>query len=356
MSNGYKKVFVVTVLCFLYLPLTYFFGVKKSAVIYGVEKITELPDIKEKSFKEKQYQPLFEAWWNTHFAFRKNMLKAKNQIYDWMNFGQMHSGINNAVIQGKQGYLYERFYFNSYSKNCHNIPNSLNKIKDLDRILKKKDMSLFVILAPNKAVTYSDLIPKRYRFFLGDNCEYYDKLEKELKKLNIKIFNSQPVVSMMKKSEKYQPFSKTGTHWNHYGAGRVVQEAASFFGWGNIEISDIRTGNKPYSTERDIANLLNLFVRYKSDEKFYKPVYKKTKSLIGKTVVIGNSFSNEFVRNFIDAGLSDKVYHFENSPLTSDDILSVKQSKRIIFVYTDLDMVDEDSQFYKKVEFLLDFF
>ena len=354
MNNRYQKIFVWTILILMCLPLTYIVGMKEPTTISGVDKSTELPSIQEKSFENKKFQSQFEGWWNSHFAFRKSMLKLKNQIYDWLNFGKIHSGFKSIVIQGEEGYLYEKGYFSSYSKDCQKLPNSIIKIKTLNEILKAKGIDLFVVLAPNKAVTYSDFIPKRYRYFLGDDCEYYDKIEKELKKMGIKVFNSQPITSKIKKEEKYEPFSKTGTHWNHYGAGRIVQEASSFFGWGKIEMTDIESRKKPYTMERDIANLLNLLIEYETNEKFYKPMYQKRSPLPGVTTIIGNSFSNEFVKNFMNAGLADNVCHFENKPLTSDDIYLINKSKRIIFVYTDLALINENGQFYKKIDFLLE--
>lgn len=353
MNNGYKKLFIFLVIFLLCLPLTHFLGTIDKTKIYGVEQITELSDITEKSFIKKQIQPVFEAWWNSHFAFRKIMLKLKNQIYDWMNFGVIHS--RNTVIQGKKGYLYSRQYFQSYCKKCLNIPNSLNKIKNLENNLNKKGIELFFVLAPQKVVTYFDLTPLRYRYFLGGSCEYYEKIEDKLQKMGIKVFNSQRLVSKIRKNEKYQPFSKTGTHWNYYGAGRVVQETSSFFGWKNVKIKDVMKRDNPYKTERDIANLLNLIIKYKSDEKFYRPIYEKIKPLKGKSTIIGNSFSNEFVANFYFSGLAlyKDIFHFENSPLMLDDISLIKQSKRVIFIYTDIDIVNEESQFYKKMDFLL---
>ena len=294
---------------------------------------------------------MFEAWWNSHFAFRKIMLKLKNQIYYWMNFGAIYS--RNTVVQGKKGYLYERVYFESYYKNCLNVPPSLNKIKDLENNLNKKGIELFVVFAPQKAITYFDLIPLRYRYFLGDSCEYYEKIEDKLQKMGIKVFNSQRLVSKIRENEKYQPFSKTGTHWNHYGVGRVIQEIASFFGLENVKIRDVMTKDTPYTTEKDIANLLNLLIEYKTDEKFYRIVYENIKPLKGKSTIIGNSFSNEFFVEFYLSGLGKDVVRFENPPFVLKDIDLIKNSKRFIFVYTDIEMVNEESQLYKKVDFLL---
>ncbi len=356
MNNTYQKVFVGVVFTLLCVPLTYLIGISETTQIYGTEKITEIPSIHEKSFANKQYQPLFESWWNSHFGFRKTMLKTKNQIYDIANLGVIHSGYSNAVIQGKNNYLFEKHYFNSFSKQCLPVPKELEKLKELKKVLKKKNIDLYVILAPNKAVTYPDLMPYRYKYFLGEDCGYYDKLEHKIHELGVPVFNAQKLISDIRKNEKYQPFSITGTHWNYYSAGRTVQESAKQFRWANVQIREVRGSDDPYSTELDIARLLNRWFLYNPEQTFYKPIFEKSVPLQGETTIIGNSFSAEYKHMFVDAGLQDgKLYWFGNNPLAVTDIPNILKSKRIILIYTDTAMMHElNGQFYKKLNFLLD--
>lgn len=356
MNNKYQKIFVGVVFALLCVPLTYMIGISETTQLSGKERIVEKPDIHEKSFAKKQYQPFFELWWNSHFGFRKTMLKTKNSIYDIANFGVIHSGASSTVIQGKNNYLYGRHYFNSFSKNCLPVPKELEKVKELKDVLKKKNIDLYVILAPNKAVTYPDFMPSRYKYFLGEDCGYYDKLEQKIHEFGVPVFNAQRLASNIRKNEKYQPFSLTGTHWNYYGAGRTVQESAKQFGWANLKISEVRGSNAPYFMETDIARLLNRWFAYEPKQTFYKPIFEKVMPLRGGTTIIGNSFSSEYKHMFVDAGLSDgSPYHFENNPLVVTDVPNILKSKRVILIYTDNAIAQElNGQFYKKLDFLLD--
>lgn len=350
---NYKKVFVLILFCMLWMPLTYVFNIKDTTVINGSETITDMPSLQKKSFQKKEYQPLFEAWWNSHFGFRKFMLKTKNQIYDWANFGKFHSGYNNNIIQGKQNYLFEKGYFMSFANKCLEVPSQVDNLKKLNDLLKTEKIELFVILAPNKVVTYPEYIPSIYKF-LGKDCNYYGVIEKHLSDMGIKVFNSQSLITNIHSNEQYQPFSTTGTHWNFYGAGRTFQEVAKYFGWGDIKIKEILESDTPYLTEKDIAQLLNLWVPYNPKQKFYKPVFEKTNALNGKTVIIGNSFSNELATVSLETNLFSKgLVHFENQPLVYQNIKDIQNAKRVILVYTDIAFMNSNDQLYQKIDFLL---
>ncbi|MCQ2966443.1 MAG: hypothetical protein MJ250_06890 [Alphaproteobacteria bacterium] len=332
----------------------YIFGASNSSVLHGSENIIALPSIHERSFKEKDFQIQFEKWWNSHFYLRKKMLKLKNQFYDLANFGKIHSGYNNQVIEGKYNYLFEKGYFSSFDKHCKILPKNFAKIKRLNDSLKEKNIELYFVLAPNKAVTYFDYIPQRYKYYLGKDCLYYRIIEQELNNLGINVLNAQPLVSKIRVNDRYQPFSITGTHWNHYGAGRTVQYLAKRFNWGDVEINDVEESKSPYTTEKDIANVLNLLKKYKPKQRFYRPIYKLNKTLLENVTIIGNSFSKEFKIELVNTGLFSSINHYKNEPLSIEDMEKIKNSKKIIFVYTDIAIMNEKDQLYKKINFILE--
>ena len=53
MNNKYQKIFVGFVFALLCVPLTYVIGIQETTKIAGVENITEMPGIQEKSFAKK---------------------------------------------------------------------------------------------------------------------------------------------------------------------------------------------------------------------------------------------------------------------------------------------------------------
>ena len=354
LKTHYRQIFIVFIFFTLALPMGYMLGIKDPSFLYGVDVTTPLPSLQQQSFADKEFQSNFEKWWNSHFLMRKISLKMKNQIYDWMNFGKIHTGYNNSIIEGKDHYIFEKEYFSDNTPICTNLNISdLKKIKQLKDFLYKRDIGLYIVLAPNKVLTYKDKLPARYTYFYHNDCQYYDKIENYLLQNNIPAFNAQRLMAEIRKNEKYEPFSKTGTHWNFYGAGRTVQASLKKFGLAEISLKNIDTSNLPYFAERDIANLLNLPIEFKTDDKFPYPNFEKTDAIKGNIAVIGNSFSNEYVRILSEVtGIYD-ITHVENSPLSHKMASKVLTAKKIFLIYTSLPFQNPNDQLYKKIDTLL---
>lgn len=353
--KNYYRLFVFGVVCLLALPMGYLFGVQESTVLFGRDPLTNLPSMHKQSFTDKSFQKQFENWWTSHFLFRRLALKTKNQFYDWANLGRIHSGYNQNVVQGKNDYLFERGYFASFRLSCRSLPEEgFNKLERLNKALREKGIDLYVVLAPNKAVTYQEYVPARYKYFLGEDCGYSTQITKNLEQRGINVFNGQAIMADLRRGE-YQPFSKTGTHWNLYGAGQVFTNAFKTFGLSDVKITKIQTSKKPYITEKDIANLLNRLDLYETDEKYPRPLFESSKTLSDKTGLIGNSFSNEFKQSMLNAKVvsSKNLVYEGNPPLTPEKTRQLLQSKRIFMVYTDVPFMNINDQMFKKIDMLL---
>lgn len=351
----YRQLLIVSIISLMALPMGYMLGMQESTKLAGEDVLTDLPTLQNKSFFTKKFQSEFEKWWNSHFFARKIALKLKNQLYDWANFNLIHSGYSNSVIQGKNKYLFQKVYFTSLSPNCSSLPvEKFNKIKLLYQELKKKNIDLYIILAPNKVLTYPEQLPLRYSYFFHNDCHYYKKIENQLKEMEIPVFNAQSLVDEIKKKENYEPFSKTGIHWNLYGAGRTVQESLKAFGLADIKIKNIDSSASPYRTERDIANLLNLIVPYMTNENYPYPHFKGTTDIEGITAIIGNSFSKEYKQILADIIEEKNIIHKENTPLSNKETRIILTSKRIFLVYTDIPFRNKEDQLWKKIDVLLD--
>ncbi|MBR2136827.1 MAG: hypothetical protein IJ852_02560 [Alphaproteobacteria bacterium] len=313
--NWYKKMFIIGVIFLLVLPLLYLFGLKDKTVTYGVESIGELPSLQTSSFSQKTFQSDFEKYWNTHFGMRNFMLKTKNTLYDWINFRRMHKGYFEAIIEGKNRYLFGNYLFKSVLKNCWNLP-SLEKLQQVHERAQQRGIEIYFVLAPSKALTYYEYLPERYKYFLGTNCHTNEILAKAIRQIGIPVYDSQPMVERLHAKKEIEPFPIGGIHWNLYGAGMAVKESAETFQWGNIHIDRIETNNQAYSSEQDLTRLQNIFFTKHNDKIFYKPIFHSDFKLSGSTVIIGDSYSNEYTLSFQNAGISEEnaLIHYANEP------------------------------------------
>ncbi|MDE5682507.1 MAG: hypothetical protein K2I05_09335, partial [Mailhella sp.] len=106
-----------------------------------------------------------------------------------------------------------------------------------------------------------------------------------------------------------------------------------------------------------IIKLLNLTIHYKTNELYYKPTFTAKHPLNVPTVIIGNSFSNEFIHTITLSNLiSDPAFlqHYENQPLTVENAEKIWKVKNIFFIYTAIAIYDQQNQLYKKIQALLD--
>lgn len=350
---NYKKVFIITIIAFLFLPLLYVFGLKDKTVIYGVENTTNLPSLQTSPFRNKDFQKKFEKYWETHFGTRKFMLKTKNTLYDWFNLGLIHAGYNENIIEGKDRYLFGKYLFKSVYKNCWPMP-SLDKLKVFYNKAKEKGIEVYFVLAPSKALTYYDNLPDRYKYFLGKDCHIYENLTDAFTKIGIPTYNSQPLINELHAQGNIEPFPVGGIHWNMYGAGMVLKESSRYFKWGDVEMKRIETSDRPYRADDDLSLLQNIFLRKDYDTVFYKPILKKDSRWSDRTIIIGDSYSGQYAILLMNSDFSEsgQVIWYENQPLTEADVTKILAAKRIIFVYTD-DILDPNHQFYKKLDMLL---
>ena len=302
MKNWHQKLFILAIALLLALPMTYMLGVKDKTVLNGVEPITGLPSLQEKSWKDRAFQQNFEKWWASHFGFRKLALKTKNTLYDLANLNKIHAGYSGTLIETGSKNLIGK----PYIALLYNAPSRQNeallapKLQKLVHTLQADNRQVLFVLGSTKADVYEDEIPMRFKFFAHKKFDVYQFWENLLKRLNISYINTVPMMKEMAKKEGYEPYSRTGTHWAAYGAARVTQEILKKLGLEAIDIQQITMGNQSPFGERDIANLMNTFITYLPDERFPQVTLAPPKRPIEKNfVLLGDSYTGSFIATAI---------------------------------------------------------
>ena len=297
MKNWYQKLFILAIFLLLALPMTYILGVKDKTVINGVEPITELPSLQEKSWKDRTFQQDFEKWWTSHFGFRKLALKTKNTLYDLANFNKMHAGYKGWLVETASHNLIVKGYIALlYNNTCRQNEILLApKLRRLVRTLQADDRQVLFVLGSTKAHVYEDEIPERFKFFAHKKFDVYSYWEDLLKRLNIPYFNTVPMMREMARKEGYESYARTGTHWAAYGAARVTQEILKSLGLEVPAIQRITVEDKTPFDERDIADQINTFITYLPNERFPQVTLAPPKRAINKNfVLIGDSYTHSF--------------------------------------------------------------
>jgi hypothetical protein len=362
------RIFLIAfIIIFLSLPLTYFVGVEDKTIIHGVETAVEKPTLQNQKYHNRSYQKAYDVWWNNNFMFRKVMLKTKNQIYDWLNLGQFHSGYSRYIIQGKHknllelGYLMTAYLAEFDDDNGRNNLNNIAcKLAYIQSELKIRNIDFLFVLAPSKVRTFPETVPNRYLYFKQNKSLFsgYDLLTDQLQKNHVKYYNAQNLMCEIKKNELYPPFLFTGTHWSAYGVARTLQESLKLWGYADIKIKNVVMEKNPPLFERDLADLLNLWIKYKiKGEKYPKIIFEKTEKLNKKIGMIGDSFMTEFRMKMVDSGFADylDIIYYENAPIDSNNIGKImEQISLLIILYTEPNFISGETK--KKIDLIYDYF
>lgn len=295
-SKIYRYILLVTVAAILFLPLLQSkLNVFKLNPLKGdITNPTQIHFTISDWFSSK-YQEEKETYLTAMFGFRSTCVRINNQI----TYSFFKKAKANGVIIGKDNYLYEESYLDTYNGNDFlgqdSINHTLNRLKYLTDALKKLNKQLIIVFAAGKASFYPEYIPKNYLKSNIDNTNYkaFSSGASEMG-LNVIDFNSWFVKN--KSTSKYPLYPKNGIHWSKYGmvlaADSIIKTIENMRGidMSNISYSEIEI-QKPHDEDNDIGDGMNLLVDLKGFDMAYpKVVINNEKKDKPNVLVISDSF------------------------------------------------------------------
>ena len=160
-----------------------------------------------------KYQEEKETYLNSMFGFRSTCVRVNNQIA----YSFFKKANANGVIIGKDNYLYEESYLNSYNGSDFlgqdSINHTLNRLKYLTDTLKKLNKQLIVVFAAGKASFYPEYIPDSYLKSNVDNTNY-KALSIGAKNIGLNVIDFNAWFVKNKSISKYPLYPKHGIHWS----------------------------------------------------------------------------------------------------------------------------------------------
>ncbi len=216
----------------------------------GAYTIPSTPQFKLEEWFAGSFQQEKEKELNAIFGARPLFVRLNNQI-DYTLFSKLNA---NGVTEGKDHFLFEIGYFESYNGKdfvgADSINKIANRIKFVSNELQKINKKLIIIFAPNKVDYYSEYVPIKYQP-LKNKKTNYSELKRNLKDANLNSIDFNELFCKWKKNTKYPLFPKYGVHWSNYGAvlaeqliinsmSRFIAKPMRTYSITNIEIkSDI---------------------------------------------------------------------------------------------------------------------
>lgn len=220
------------------------------------------PVFSRKAIVDGSYQDSLAEYFKDRVGFRSFFVRVHNDI-QYRFFAVIPT---QDLVEGKEGYLFERGYMDGYQGRdflgINTITKRLEKVKFLQDTLSAKGIDLILVYAPNKARIYADMLPgARVAPVNKSNYEVY--LEQS-KKLDLRFIDINGWFLSARDTSRYPLISKLGTHWNSYGMTLAMDSIARYIevlrgiDLPEILIDTVYLKYSNHALEYDLASLLNL--------------------------------------------------------------------------------------------------
>ncbi len=313
LNKATKYILFIFCVLIVFLPLLQrLFSIIHIQELYGKYEMADKPEISKESWFNCDYQKQWDKYINDKVGFRPLFIRTHNQIY----YSIFHTSASESITLGKEGYIYETSYINSYigldyiGDKEHKI--RFDKLKKLQDTLQSLNKEFIIILAPSKASFYPEYIPDRF-FIKPRKKTNYEEVTKQLSKTNVPYIDFSKWFRAMKETSKYTLMNKNGIHWTRYGEVLAMDSLIKFVSKSTqVNLPKIRYDSLTYSqmpqfTDNDISQTMNLFY-VKKDLKLTYPKVSIDSSKADKrklrSLVVGDSF----YWGMYYLGLSDKVF------------------------------------------------
>ncbi len=243
----------------------------------GSFETVEKPEFSWDSVYTGGYQSAMESYINENTGGRPYLVRINNQLDFWL-FNKANAA---GVLIGKEDYLYEESYIDSYYGGDFVGDDVVNeKIRKLQRVadsLHERGTELVVVFAPGKGSFYPEYFPDHLRQ-KQKRTNYRAYLE-AIEKTDVHFMDFRAWFLAMKEDSKYPLFPKGGIHWSSYGevlaADSIIRYMNSITDESqinSIKIDKVNPSKYAYNMDEDIEESMNLLFNMEDLEMGY-PVF-----------------------------------------------------------------------------------
>jgi hypothetical protein len=333
--NNILRFFCLIFLILLFIPLLQFStNIIPRRSLSGFSN-PDKPAFSMSGFASGEYQEKFKNWFHRKNGLWGYFLRWNNQL-NYKLFSQIASGYKSALLLGKDNFLFQSTYLNSFNKlstiSDKKMKKQAKRIGKLNKLLKESGKTLILLVSPTKIEAHPEFIQSKF-IVPGREARQSDyiKMKKLLIEQGVVLVDSAEVFQKSIKPGELEYFSKTGAHWNERGACVAARETlAAFSNLINSALPEIlcdsfsiRENASKY--ERDLLAMANL-----ADETPFRfPAYSvnAVKSVKAETIrpnimIVGTSFMWAILSYFEELSLFPEYYFYYyfkrrvyNSPL-----------------------------------------
>jgi hypothetical protein len=223
-----KSVFLVCMAAFLAFPLVNdlcsFVPEKAPA---GIAMAPAAPKLSQKSFATRSWQRALERRAKQYSGLWAPLTHCANEVYS-RAFGQISAFTGGSVLQGRDRYLFQTAHLSALNhrrpKNMNILAARIAKIKRLQDLLQERGKTLIIVVTPNLATLYPDLIPENYldpsRF---KRQHPYIAVQRALEEHKIAYVDTVELLRAAGARYPFRFFARTASHWNDVASCLALQ-------------------------------------------------------------------------------------------------------------------------------------
>ena len=324
-----KILLIAAILFSLFLALPLFqmaTGLPPDYALRGVENKVVPPNPEWAAWWNGTLQAEFDAWLNQRIGLRGLLVRTANQFNHTL-FRELPKRSGTQVLMGRDGMLFEKVYVDAYNANGRRPESELRNVSASTRRLQDRlaadGVAFLLVIAPSKAEIYPENLPESADVAgrPGRRSNYQNIVE-FLRADGVNLLDAHDLFLEWKR-EPGTPllFAKGGTHWNEYGAARVVERIMGRLrdltgkDLPAVRITGAVTNRTIVESDNDLGELVNLWSgRPLAGPQIHPVAETRAGSHLPDILVIGDSFVFTLT-NFMDRmGLYRKrdLYYYYN--------------------------------------------
>ena len=195
----------------------------------GVETTATPPAVGFSPWWNGTMQAEFDAWINQRIGLRGLLVRTANQA-NFSLFGELPQRSGTQVLLGRAGMLFEKVYVDAYNRSGRRPGSELRHISSSTRRLQDRlaqdGIAFLLVIAPSKAEIYPEFLPESADVAgRPERRSNYQNFVKYLRADGVNLVDAHELFLDWKTEPgASRLFSNGGTHWNEYGAARIVEE------------------------------------------------------------------------------------------------------------------------------------
>ena len=299
--------FAITAVLLFLFPIQQTTGLFKFKKLSGVMEEQSKPKLTVEQWKDLHFQDDAEAYLQQHYGFREPLTRLYNQ-YIWDFYGKTFAKDRSWVFISDDGWYYESGYVKEfyegnsweYAEDSLQMAQILGKkvlmLSQVQQILDKTGIHLFVLLEPGKEQIYPEHLPENTKYQREKVFSAHDFLHQRFETLGINYIDAGEWFQQMKDTADFLLFPQTGTHWSNLASMYVADSLIRYMEHlGNVNIHNFSIGDKYVKTkdpDDDLEQWLNLIRPLKGAPNYYAKtrIDKDPAAVKPKLITIGDSF------------------------------------------------------------------